>query len=189
MSNLTTFTINDAVKTFQQGGIIAYPTEAVFGLGCDPDNDSAINKLLSLKQRSVDKGLILLASDYSQLQPYIDESKISEQQKLQILSLWPGAVTQILPASKTISPLLCGVFETIAVRITQHPDVIALCRKTGKAIISTSANLSGKAAAITWQQVLQQFPVQLDYLIKTETLGLDRPSTIIDGISNRVLRK
>jgi len=188
LSIITEKTINEAAKVFQQGGLIAYPTEAVFGLGCDPDNNSAINKLLSLKKRSVDKGLILLASDFCQLQPYIDESKISEQQKSQILSRWPGAITQVLPANKTISPLLCGIFDSIAVRITQHPDVIALCRKTNKAIISTSANLSGNPAVTTWQEILQQFPTQLDYLIKTETLGFAAPSTIINGLTGKVLR-
>jgi len=188
LSGITTQTINEAAEIFQLGGIIAYPTEAVFGLGCDPDNHSAIQKLLSLKQRSVDKGLILLASDYSQLQPYIDELNISEQQMLKILSRWPGAITQILPAKTMISPLLSGVFESIAVRITEHPDVIALCRKTNKAIISTSANISGTPASTTWQKVSQQFPTQLDYLIKTNTLGFDAPSTIIDGITGKVLR-
>ncbi|KGJ96720.1 L-threonylcarbamoyladenylate synthase [Colwellia psychrerythraea] len=180
--------IEAAAQTFAQGGIIAYPTEAVFGLGCDPDNTSAIERLLSLKQRSPDKGFILLASNYSQLQPYIDEAAISEQQKVQILSRWPGAITQVLPINNNISPLLSGVYKTIAVRITQHPDVIALCRKTGKAIISTSANLSGQSAATTWQNVVMQFPTQLDYLIKTNTLGNNSPSTIIDGITSKILR-
>lgn len=186
---MSTTIINDAATIFQQGGIIAYPTEAVFGLGCDPDNNSAINKLLSLKQRSVEKGLILLASNYEQLQPYIDGLAITAQQKRLILSRWPSATTQVLPANKNISSLLSGIFDTIAVRITPHPDVVALCEKTGKAIISTSANLSGKPAATTWQMVLQQFPTQLDYLMKTETLGRASPSTIIDGITNEILRK
>ncbi len=180
--------IEEAAQVFGQGGLIAYPTEAVFGLGCDPDNNSAIERLLSLKQRSADKGFILLASDYCQLQAYVDESAISEQQKMKILSRWPGAITQVLPTNKNISPLLSGIFNTIAVRITQHPDVIALCRKTGKAIISTSANISGHPSAKTWQDVEQQFPKQLDYLIKTKTLGHESPSTIIDGITSKVLR-
>ncbi len=189
MSGIAHFAmIEAAAQSFEQGEIIAYPTEAVFGLGCDPDNNSAIGKLLSLKQRSADKGFILLASDYSQLQPYIDESVISEQQKTEILSRWPGAITQVLPINKNISPLLSGVFNTIAVRVTQHPDVIALCSKTGKAIISTSANLSGHPAATTWQNVVQQFPTQLGYLIKTDTLGNDNPSTIIDGLTSKILR-
>ena len=188
MSGITHCSVIEAAQAFAQGGIIAYPTEAVFGLGCDPDNNSAIEKLLSLKKRSADKGFILIASDYSQLQPYIDESAISEKQKMQILSRWPGAITQVLPINKNISSLLSGVYKTIAVRITLHPDVIALCRKTGKAIISTSANLSGQPAAISWQNVIEQFPTQIDYLIKADTLGKLTPSTIIDGITGKVLR-
>lgn len=180
--------INQAAQVFQNGGVIAYPTEAVFGLGCDPDNNSAIEKLLKLKQRSADKGLILLAGEYSQLKPYIDELKITEQQKTNILSRWPGAITQVLPCNPNISALLCGVFSTIAVRVTKHPDVIALCNKTGKPIISTSANLSGSLAVNTWQDVLKQFPTQLDYLIKSDTLGHNNPSTIINGITSQVLR-
>ncbi|MFT4725078.1 MAG: L-threonylcarbamoyladenylate synthase, partial [Colwellia sp.] len=68
--------MTSAEEAYSQGGIIAYPTEAVFGLGCDPDNLLAIEKLLSIKNRSPEKGLILLAANYSQLLPYIDDSKI-----------------------------------------------------------------------------------------------------------------
>ncbi len=180
--------IEAAFKVFKQGGLIAYPTEAVFGLGCDPDNNSAIERLLNLKKRSVDKGLILLAGEYSQLLPYIDEEAYSSEQKSTIVARWPGPITQVLPAKKNISPLLSGVFDSIAVRVTQHPDVIALCKLTGKPIISTSANLSGQPASLTWQQVLVQFPSQLDIVMKANTLGLTSPSTIINGLTNQVLR-
>ncbi len=180
--------IEAAVKVFTQGGLIAYPTEAVFGLGCDPDNTSAIERLLALKRRSVDKGLILLAGEYSQLIPYINEKAINSEQKDEILARWPGAITQVLPANRGISPLLSGVFTSIAVRVTQHPDVIALCKLTGKPIISTSANLSGQAPACSWQQVLQQFPSQIDLILKANTLGFSSPSKIIDGLTSQVLR-
>jgi len=180
--------IISATKIFKQGGIIAYPTEAVFGLGCDPNNDSAIKTLLAIKQRSVDKGLILLASDYSQLQPYIDEQVISAEQLIQIKARWPAAITQIMPAKAKISPLLTGGRNTIAVRITDHVDVVALCQRTQQAIISTSANISGQQTAKTWQQVTQQFGEQVDYLIKGKTLGLAQPSQIIDALSGKVLR-
>jgi len=178
----------DAAKSFTNGGIIAYPTEAVFGLGCDPDNKQAIIRLLALKQRSTEKGLILLASDYYQLQPYIDEKKLSKSKLVEIKARWPAAITQIMPAKKNISALLTGGRNTIAVRITQHPDVIRLCQLTQKAIISTSANMSGRATATAWQQVVDQFPDQIDKLIKTQTLGLLKPSTIIDALTGKVLR-
>lgn len=187
MSNIST--IEYAAEVFTQGGIIAYPTEAVFGLGCDPDNDEAVNKLLLLKERSVDKGLILLAANYDQLLPYLNDNAINQEQRSLILSRWPGALTQVLPASSNISPLLCGVFDSIAVRVTNHPDVVALCKLTNKAIVSTSANLSGQPPATIWQQVEQKLGDKVDYIIKTDTLNFLKPTSIINGLTGSVIRQ
>lgn len=177
-----------AAQVYSHGGIIAYPTEAVFGLGCDPDNDDAIERLLLLKQRSKEKGLILLAGNYSQLLPYIDDAVLSNQLRQRVLSRWPGPITQIMPMNKGLSCLLSGVFDTIAVRVTNHPDIVALCQQLDKPIISTSANISGKTTATTWQQVEQQFPNQLDFIIKTHTLGFKKPSTIINALTGEIVR-
>lgn len=187
MSNIST--IEHAAEVFTQGGIIAYPTEAVFGLGCDPDNDEAVNKLLSLKQRSIDKGLILIAANYAQLLPYLNENVINQDQRVSLLSRWPAALTQVLPANSNISPLLCGAFDSIAVRITNHPDAVALCKLTNKAIVSTSANLSGQPPATTWQQVEQQLGDKVDCIIKTDTLGFLKPTSIINGLTGDVIRR
>lgn len=176
------------VNTLNQGGILAYPTEGVFGLGCDPDNEQAIKKLLSLKQRSVSKGLILIAGNYSQLLPYVDDLAIPQDKRFAVMSRWPGAITQIVPANKNISPLLTGAFETIAVRVTTHPDVIKICNAFNKPLVSTSANLSGQTAATTWQQVQQQFGEKIDYLLQGNTLGHTQPSTIINALTGEVLR-
>jgi len=184
--------ITDAAIVIQQGGVIAYPTEAIFGLGCDPDNNVAIKKLLKLKQRSADKGLILLASDYTQLLPYIDDKlfkkTLGNEKYNSVLSQWPSAITQLLPAKKNISPLLTGVFDTIAVRVTDHPDVVALCQKMNKAIISTSANVSKQEPARTWQQVEQQFKKSVDFIIKSNTQGLTKPSLIINPLTEEIIR-
>ncbi len=188
---LSTFdlkSISNAANAFKQGGIIAYPTEAVFGLGCDPRNDASLIKLLNLKQRSPDKGLILLAGDYNQIREFIDEQAIESEKLAQIKACWPAAITQIMPAKKNISPLLTGGRNTIAVRVTTHPEVIALCEQTQQAIVSTSANFSGQITAKTWQQVEQEFGDKIDYLLKGETLGLAQPSKIIDAVSGKVLR-
>lgn len=173
---------------FHQGGIIAYPTEAVFGLGCDPDNDLAIEKLLRLKKRSKEKGLILLASNYSQLLPYIDDTAIPQDKRFSVLSRWPGPITQILPANKNLSALVSGAFTTVAVRVTDHPDIIDFCNTTGKPIISTSANLTGQPEARTWQEVETQFDEKIDGLMKTQTLGYTNPSTIINALTGEILR-
>ena len=180
--------IVQAAEVVNSGGVIAYPTEGVFGLGCNPDNTLAVEKVLHLKNRSIDKGLILLAGDFSQVQKYIDETAITAEQMTTILSRWPNAITQVLPVKKSVPKLLRGVFNSIAVRVTAHPDVIALCDRTGGAIVSTSANLSGNPSALTWQQVLAQFPNELDGIIKSETLGATTSSTIIDGLTGQILR-
>ena len=177
-----------ALETFQQGGILAYPTEAVFGLGCDPDNKEAIERLLSLKARPADKGLILLAGNYSQLLPYIDESKIPQDKRLAMLSRWPDGITQLVAKNDNISSLLCGRFATIAVRITSQPDVVALCNATSKPIVSTSANLSGQEPAKTWQSISIELSDKIDFIIKGKTLGFAQPSTIIDALSGEIIR-
>jgi L-threonylcarbamoyladenylate synthase len=177
-----------ALETFQQGGILAYPTEAVFGLGCDPDNDDAIRNLLAIKSRPIEKGLILLAGNYTQLLPYIDDSKISDETRLTILSRWPNGITQVVKKNANVSPLLCGKFNTIAVRITNQPDVVALCNATNKPIVSTSANLSGQEPAKTWQDVEVTLAEKIDFIIKGNTLGFTKPSTIIDALSGETIR-
>lgn len=186
MSN--TSTISKAAEVFNHGGILVYPTEAVFGLGCDPDNHLAIKKLLAIKERSINKGLILLASNYSQLLPYINDSAINQDNLNSILSRWPGPITQILPAAEHISSLLSGCFDSIAVRITDHPDIVALCNQVNKPIISTSANLSGELPALTWQQADEVFKDKVDFIIKSKTSGLLKPSTIINAITGEVVR-
>lgn len=176
------------VDAFLDGGIIAYPTEAVFGLGCDPDNEGALQRLLALKQRPVEKGLILLAGNYAQLLPYINVSKIPQGKLNEILARWPDGITQIVPKNDNISPLLSGDFDTIAVRITSQPNVVALCKQTDKPIVSTSANLTGEEPARTWQSLDNKLIEKIDYIIKAETLGHTSPSTIIDALTDKIIR-
>ncbi|GAA5131143.1 L-threonylcarbamoyladenylate synthase [Thalassotalea piscium] len=177
-----------AVDFFIKGGIIAYPTEAVFGLGCDPDNIDAIEKLLAIKNRSAEKGLILLAANYSQLLPFIDDEKIPQDKRSTILSRWPDGITQVLPKNKNCHALLTGKFDTIAVRITSQPDVVALCNRVNKPIVSTSANLSGEEPAKTWQALSTHLVDKIDYIIKGQTLGYNQPSTIIDALTGEQFR-
>jgi L-threonylcarbamoyladenylate synthase len=178
----------NVVDAFNNGGIIAYPTEAVFGLGCDPDNEKALRRLLTLKQRPSEKGLILLAASYSQLLPYIDESKISQNMRSAMLSRWPDGITQLVPKNNNTSSLLSGKFDTIAVRITSQPDVVSLCQHTNKPIVSTSANLSGQAPAKTWQSLDPMLSKQVDFILKGITLGRTSPSKIIDALTGEIIR-
>jgi len=177
-----------AEEAYCQGGIIAYPTEAVFGLGCDPDNLQAIEKLLTIKNRSPDKGLILLAASYSQLLPYINDSKIPQDKLDTVFSHWPNGVTQLIPKNSKTNKLLSGIFPTIAVRVTNQPDVVALCNKFNKPIVSTSANLSGQQPAKTWQDVEVSLSEEIDFIIKGKTLGYTQPSKIIDALTGETIR-
>lgn len=177
-----------AAEVFENGGLLAYPTEAVFGIGCDPDNEEAIQKLLAIKSRSPEKGLILLAANYSQLLPYIDDTSIPQDKRFTVLSRWPDGVTQIVKKNPSVSPLISGKFDSIAVRVTSQPDVVALCNKVNKPIISTSANLSGEAPAKTWQELDTRLTEQLDMVVKGNTLGFNKPSTIIDALTGDTIR-
>ena len=178
----------NVVDAFNNGGIIAYPTEAVFGLGCDPDNEDALRRLLMLKQRPSEKGLILLAASYTQLLPYIDESEITQDMRSAMLSSWPDGITQLVPKNNSISSLLSGSFDTIAVRITSQPDVVSLCKQTNKPIVSTSANLSGQEPAKTWQSLDPMLTNKVDFILQGYTLGHTSPSKIIDALTGKVIR-
>ncbi|PMH45416.1 threonylcarbamoyl-AMP synthase [Vibrio sp. 10N.286.49.B3] len=181
--------IENALQALQQGEVIAYPTEGVFGVGCDPDNVAAIQQLLQLKQRPVEKGLILVAANYQQVLPYIDESQLTSDQLAMVQSTWPGPVTWIMPASKHVSHWLSGQFDSIAVRVSAHPLVQELCLSFGKPITSTSANLTGLEPCRTVEEVTQQLGDHLGTIVIGETGGRDKPSEIRDARSDQVLRQ
>lgn len=172
---------------FNNGQLIAYPTEAVFGLGCDPDNHDAIRKLLKLKQRPIEKGLILVASTYSQLLPYVKDSDIPMDKRTEIFSSWPGPITWLLPKAPSLSDLVTGGSSLVAVRVSGHPVVHAICQELGKPIISTSANLSGQNPAKNAAQIKEQFADKV-LLIEGTVGGANNPSTIKNGLTGEILR-
>ena len=176
------------LQALQQGGVIAYPTEAVYGLGCDPDNEAAVRALLAIKQRPVEKGLILVAANYSQLLPYVDDKAIPLEKRYQIFSSWPGHISWVLPAGKTTPKWLTGQYDSIAVRVSAHPVVQQLCSAYGKPLVSTSANLSGQPA-ITDKVVLQQsLGDKLSAIMPGPLGGATQPSQIRDAISGDIVR-
>ncbi|WP_158965359.1 Sua5/YciO/YrdC/YwlC family protein [Paraglaciecola sp. L3A3] len=172
---------------FLAGKIFAYPTEAVFGLGCDPDQEQAVLALLALKQRPIEKGLILVARSYSQLLPYVNDAAIPMYKRTEIFSSWPGPNTWLLPAAKNAPAWLTGGSELIAVRVSAHPLVQSLCELFNKPLVSTSANLTGQPAAISEQEVIQQFPQQV-VLIPGELGKSANPSKIRHGITGQIIR-
>lgn len=178
--------MKEAVRSLKAGGIIAYPTEAVYGLGCDPLNEKAVLRLLALKQRSWEKGLILIAADFAQLVPFLEPlTPILEKR---VFAEWPGPVTWLLPAKSNVPYWLRGQSSKLAVRVTAHPEVVALCQQWGGALVSTSANLSGQPAAKTAVDVQNIFAPTIDYIVSGAVGERERPSEIRDAVTNTVLR-
>lgn len=180
--------VEEAARVLRDGGVVAYATEAVFGLGCDPTNRESIEKLLRLKQRPAHKGLILIAESEAQLHPFLDLQSITPVIWQQLRSTWPGPVTWLLPVAGTVTSLLSGEHDTIAVRVTAHAQVRALCEAFGGALVSTSANRSEQAPARSVEEVVACFDGDLDLILQGETGGADRPSEIRDGRTGKIIR-
>ncbi|MGH6629827.1 MAG: L-threonylcarbamoyladenylate synthase, partial [Burkholderiales bacterium] len=146
MSSQLRLTVHQAADRLRQGKVIAYPTEAVYGLGCDPANETAVRLILKLKSRSEAAGLILIADRFEGLSPFI--RPVDEKLLATALATWPGHVTWLFPRADTVPDWLAGKHTTIAVRVTAHPVCRALCKTFGGAVVSTSANPSGARPAI-----------------------------------------
>lgn len=186
MSDLSS--LSAAITSLEQGDVILYPTEAVYGLGCDPDNQQAVERLLDIKQRPVEKGLILIADNYGQLLKYVDDAKLPMDKRADIFSSWPGAITWVMSAAKTTPKWLTGQFDTIAVRVTNHPTVKRLCQEFGKPLVSTSANLTGQATVTSIVEAQQQFADQVSFYVDEPLGGNTQPSTIKDATTGNIFR-
>lgn len=173
-------------QIFIQGGLIAYPTEAVWGLGCNPWDESAVHRLLTLKQRPVHKGLILVAGDWATMTPLIKH--LSAKQRATMAATWPGPVTWLIPRPLGIPDWITGHFDTVAVRLSAHPAVAELTRSVRSPLVSTSANRSGRRPARHGFQVRQWLGNQVDLVYPGTVGGAAAPSTIRDLQTNRTVR-
>lgn len=169
----------------RRGGLIAYPTESCYGLGCDPRNARALRRLIRLKGRSAAKGLLLIADHFKRLQPFIGPLNAMDRARMAVS--WPGPVTWVVPASAGCLPLLTGGRSTIAVRVTAHPVAAGLCRSLGMALVSTSANKSGKNPAKTAAECRRIFGARVR-VIAGRIGTRRRPSTLIDLATGTLLR-
>jgi len=144
--------LNEALVELKLGRVIAYPSEGVWGLGCDPENETAVNKLLCLKQRESDKGLILVGGSLDQMEAYIEVKKY----KTKLMTKWPGAHTWIVP-TKTTPPWIMGRHSSVALRVSNHPVILSICKLFGGAIVSSSANVQGQLPARSKKEVQKFF--------------------------------
>jgi L-threonylcarbamoyladenylate synthase len=183
----SSLSLKAACSALHLGEVIACPTEAVWGLTCDPDNPEAVAQLLSLKQRPVAKGLILVAKNLGQIDFLLSDL---EEQHLQTLSVsWPGPVTWLLPHKDRVPSWICGDHNTVAVRVSNHPVVSALCAAWGGPLVSTSANPGGAQPAREAYQVRRYFGQNLGYLMPGRTGSGGRPTSIRDLISGQFIRQ
>lgn len=169
-----------------QGAVIAYPTEAVWGLGCAPFDEQAVRRLLALKQRVPEKGLILVAADIEQFHPYLCGLQPELRQRLR--ASWPGPVTWLVPDNGYAPAWIRGQHRSVALRVSDHPLVAGLCRAYGGPLVSTSANPQGKPPALTGLSVRRYFSHRLDDISPGVVGKQARPSEIRDLLTGEVLR-
>lgn len=186
MNALLTTKLQATIATLRSGGVIAYPTESCFGLGCDPHNTNAIKQLLTIKHRSPTKGLILIAASIKQAQKYVYTGGTLSND---ILGSWPGPHTWLLPPKKNTRQLLRGNSPLLAIRVTAHPTAKRICELFGGAIVSTSANLTGKPMLTTAKLVQRHFGRRLDSIVALPIGNDTMPSQIHHGLTGKILRK
>lgn len=178
--------IQYAAKAMALGGVVAYPTEAVWGLGCNPFDDKAVDYLLDLKQRPVGKGLILIAATIQQLEPFIDH--LDDLQRQRLKNTWPGPVTWLVPNNGVAPAWITGDFDTLALRVTDHPIAAGLCRAFRGPIVSTSANPQRRPPAKNTLRLRHYFGRDLDAITCGSVGKRDKPTEIRHLLTGDVVR-
>nr|WP_136250670.1 Sua5/YciO/YrdC/YwlC family protein [Ningiella ruwaisensis] len=174
-------------QDFADGRVFAYPTEAVYGLGCDPLNEEAVNEILRLKQRPVEKGMILIAQSVEQILPFIEFDRLPVNTQQQIVDSWPGPVTWLIPKSVKTPYFISGDSDLVAVRVTTHKLVQQMCWSVASPLVSTSANPATEEPARSKEEVQAYF--NTDVIIIDGELGEQKkPSTIINSLTMETIR-
>ena len=177
-----------AVAALRAGSVIAYPTEAVYGLGCDPLDADAVTRLFALKHRPPTQGVLLIAADFAQVQMYIDFPRVPADALARARATWPGPHTWVFPRSPATPAWLAGAHQGIALRVTAHAPAAELCGAFGGALVSTSANRHGTPPAHSAAEVRTAFGDELAYILDGPVGELARPTPIRDAISGELLR-
>ncbi|MCC7329153.1 MAG: Sua5/YciO/YrdC/YwlC family protein [Gammaproteobacteria bacterium] len=179
------FQLRQAARILHAGGVIAYPTEAVFGLGCDPAAEEALLRILAIKRRPAAAGFILIAAAWEQLDGWIAPTRA---QRRRLVAPAPQPVSWVVRAGPLCTPLLTGDRPTLAVRITRHPVAAALCMIAQMPLVSTSANRHGRPPARTALAARRHLGASVDLVVGGATGGARRPSEIRDAATGAVLR-
>lgn len=182
------FDLEQIGSCLKQGGVIAYPTEAIYGIGCIPSNEKALCRVIKIKARDINKGMILIAHDFALFEKYIAMEEISSVDLTFMKQYWFKPYTFIVPAKPDVSFYLKGNHTTIAIRVTSHPLIKSICELVGEPLVSTSANKSKEEPCKTYEESLARMGNLVDLVIDGETLGYSKPSTIIDLKSKQIIR-
>jgi len=171
-------------KILVNGGVIAYPTESVFGLGCDPSNKQAVARILEIKNRTLEKGFVLLTPSIARISGWV---KMDKKQLTTFSSPSKRPTTYIVPAS-VVAPKWLAVKNTLAIRLTNDPFIKSISDMLGLPIVSTSANLHGENPCKSAEEVQKTMGSQLDYIVFKQTGPFNNPSTIVDLSSGKTIR-
>lgn len=180
--------VDAAAALLRCGGVLAYPTEAVYGLGCDPHDHAAFERLFALKQRPPSQGVLLIAAAFEQVERYIDPDAVPPATMARVRASWPGPHTWVFPRSAEVPGWIAGGHPGIALRITAHAPAAALCRAFGGALVSTSANPHGQPPARSAQTVAKYFGAALDGLLDAPLGSQTSPTVIRDALSDAIIR-
>lgn len=174
-----------AVDILRGGGVVAHATEGVWGLACDPFDRAATDRVLEIKGRDADKGLIVAAGRADTFATELES--LDEEAAARIRASWPGAVTWVVP-NRRFPPWITGGRDTVAIRVPGHEQARALADGFGGPIVSTSANRSGVEPARTAQGVVDALGEAVDFILPGEIGSSAGPSRIIDALKGRTLR-
>ena len=172
----------DAQEVLKDGSIIIYPTEGIYGIGCDALNQNSVDKVVTIKGRSAGKSFIVICSDVIQLNTIIDQDYMNNKELLA-----KDFITWVVPAHKKC-PAWLTMENTVAVRLTNHPVIGDLCKGLNGPIISTSANYSNHSYTNDIKKIEALFDKKVDYIVEGELGGEVKSSTIQDIVTKEVLR-
>ena len=185
-ARISDWRMDHVAKQVNGGAVIAYPTEGVWGLGCSPHSLSAVSRILKLKNRSWDRGLIMVASSIEQLKPFL--TGLSDEMRDQLERDWPGPVTYLVPDNGCCPLWIKGTHDSVALRVSSHPVIQDLCQRLNSPLVSTSANPTGRVAAISPLQVRKNFPAGIDAVVPGTVTDRRSVSEIRDLNTGKVLR-
>ncbi len=155
--------IEKAIETLKRGGVILYPTDTIWGLGCDATNDKAVQKIYKIKKRKETKAMVVLVNSVDKINNYID--KVPEL-ALELIQSSNQPTTIIYENAQNLAPTLIGADNSIAIRVTNEIFSKELCKTFGKPIVSTSANTSGLNAPRNFSEISQEILLSVDYIVR-----------------------